>query len=192
MAESKNNYTVISAIEEIIKTASYEEESKFGGTSEYYRYDEKLMTEVRKPAEYLAEKMAISEKQAVLFSIIVEISKCDDFSKRDLADKFKTSFVQLLSYEDDLRALERALIIKRGRWGRIRVGEEVLRCLEKNKAFKRPTFTDLKTFAILSRITRLFQELANEEVEREMALNEMDAMILANPATSIAKVANKY
>ena len=193
MTDPKDNYTVISAIAEIIKAASYEEKEKYEWVpSAYYRFDENLMKEVRKPAEFLAEKMAITTKQAVLFSIIVEISKCDDFSKRDLADKLKTSFVQLLSYEDDLKALEGALIIKRGLCGRIRVGEEVLRCLEKNKAFKRPAITDLKTFTILSRITRLFREIGNEEVEREMALNEMDAMILANPGTSIAIAANKF
>ena len=97
MADSKDNKTVLSAIGEIIKTASYEEEEKFGGSSEYYRYDEKLLEEVRDPAEFLAGKMDITPKQAVLFSIIVEMSKCDDFSKRELSDKLKTSFVQLLS-----------------------------------------------------------------------------------------------
>ena len=192
MAVSKEKYTVISAIAEIINTASYEEEDKFGSTSDYYRLDEKLMKEVKKPAEFLAKKMAITTKQAVLFSIIVDISKCDDVSKRELSNKLKTNFVQLLSYEDDLKALEGALIIKRGRWGGIRVGEEVMRCLEKNKAFKKPAITDLKTFTILSRMARLFRELDNEEVEREMALNEMDAKILANPGTSIARAANKY
>ena len=192
MADSKDNLTVLSAIEEITKTAAYEEEERFGGSSKYYRLDEKLLEEVRVPAEFLAGKMDITPKQAVLFSIIVEMSKCDDFSKRDLADKLKTSFVQLLSYENDLKALERALIIQRCRWGNIRVGEEVLRCLEKNKAFKRPAITDLKTFTILSRITRLFRELNDEAFEKEMALNEIDAMILANPGTSIAKTANKY
>lgn len=116
MANSKDNLTVLSAIGEIIKTASYEEEEKFGGSSEYYRFDEKLLEEVRDSAEFLAGKMDITPKQAVLFSIIVEMSKCDDFSKRELSDKLKTSFVQLLSYEDDLKALESALIIKRGRW----------------------------------------------------------------------------
>ena len=133
MANVKDNKTVLSAIGEIIKTASYEEEEKFGGSSEYYRYDEKLLEEVRDPAEFLAGKMDITPKQAVLFSIIVEISKCDDFSKRDLADKLKTSFVQLLSYEDDLKALEGALIIKRGRWGKIRVEEEVCDVWRKTK-----------------------------------------------------------
>ena len=192
MADSKDNTTVLSAIGEIIKIASYEEEEKFGGSSEYYRFDEKLLEEVRDPAEFLAGKMDITPKQAVLFSIIVEMSKCDDFSKRELSDKLKTSFVQLLSYEDDLKALESALVIKRGRWGKIRVGEEVLHCLEKNKAFKRPAITDLKTFTILSRMTRLFRDIRNQDVDKEIALNEMDAMILANPATSIAKAANRY
>lgn len=191
MTDSKDNLTVLSAIEEIIKQASYVEDDKYG-PSEYYRFDEKLMMEVSRPAEFLAGKMGITPKQAILFSFIVEMSKCDDISKRDLAEKLKTSFVQLLSYEVDLKALEGALLIKRTRWGKIRVGVEVLRCLEKNRAFKRPPITDLKTFTILSRIIRLFRELNNEEVEREMALNEMDAMILANPETSIAKVANKY
>ena len=82
MADSKDNKTVLSAIGEIIKRASYEEEEKFGGSSEYYRYDEKLLEEVRDPAEFLAGKMDITPKQAVLFSIIVEMSKCDEYSKR--------------------------------------------------------------------------------------------------------------
>lgn len=82
MADSKDKYTVISAIAEIVKTALYEEEGRLGDTSEYYRFDEKLMREVSKPAEFLAGEMAISTKQAVLFSIIVEISRCDDFSEK--------------------------------------------------------------------------------------------------------------
>lgn len=142
MAVSKDKYTVLSAIAEIINAASYEEEDKLGCTSNYYRLDEKLMKEVKKPAEFLAKKMAITAKQAVLFSIIIDISKCDDVSKREMADKLKTNFVQFLSYEDDLKALEGALIIKRGRWGGIRVGEEVLRCLEKTRLLKnRPSPT---------------------------------------------------
>ena len=192
MADVKDNMTVISAIGQIIKIASYEVEGKFGDDSTFYRFDDKLMGEVKTPAEFLAERMGITPKQAVLFSIIVEMSKCDEFTKRELADKLKTSFVELLSYEEDLKALEKALIIKRGRWGKIRVGEEVLKCLEKNIVFKRPANTDLKTFTILSRITRLLRQVSEQVLDRELALDEIDAMILSNPTTSIAKAANKY
>ena len=192
MADVKDNMTVISAIGQIIKTASYEVEGKYGDDSTFYRFDDKLMGEVKTPAEYLAEKMDITPKQAVLFSIIVEMSKCDEFTKRELADKLKTSFVELLSYEEDLKALEKALIIKRGRWGKIMVGEKVLKCLEKNIAFKRPANTDLNTFTILARLTRLSRQVSEQVVDREIALNEIDSMILSNPTTSIAKAANKY
>ena len=192
MANSKKNMSVLTAIERIIKAAMYKEKGEFGSSSIYYRYDEKLIETVHEDADYLAKQMDITPKQAVLFSIIIEMSKCDEFSKRDLSDKLKTSFIQLLSYEDDLKALESALIIKRGRYGRIQVGEEVLHCLEKNIAFKRPSNKNLKTFTILSRMTRLFCDIRNQYVDRGIALNEMDAMILANPSTSIAKAANKY
>lgn len=192
MADSNDKRTVLSAIAEIVKAATYEEERRFGGSSSYYRFDEKLIEDVCESAEYLAEKMDITPKQAVLFSIIVEMSKCQDFSKKDLAERLKTSFIQLLSYEDDLKALESALVIKRSRWGQIRVGEEVLHCLERNQPFKRPSNKNLKTFTILSRMTRLFQDVCMSFIDREMALNEMDAMILANPGTSIAKAASKY
>ncbi len=191
MADVKEDRTVISAIAGIIKAASYEKE-EYGGLSIYYRYDAELMEEVREDAEYLADKMAITPKQAVLFSLIIEMSKCDELTKRDLAENLNTSFVELLSYEDDLKALERALIIKRGGSGKIRVGGDVLKCLEKNMAFRRPSNSGLKTLTILSRMTRLFQDIQNESVDKEIALSEMDAMILLNPGTSIAKTANLY
>ena len=192
MADVKNNMTVISAIGQIVKKATFEVEEKFRGDTTYYRFDEKLIGEVKEYAEYLAERMDLTPKQVVLFSIIVEMSKCDDFSKRELADKLKTSFIELLSYEEDLKALEKALVIKRSRWGKIRIGEEVLKSLEKNIAFKRPANTDLKTFTILSRMTRLFRQVSDQDLDRAIALDEMDAMILSNPTTSIAKAADKY
>lgn len=192
MADVKDNMTVISAIGQIVKKATFEVEEKFRGDTTYYRFDEKLMGEVKEYSEYLAERMDLTPKQVVLFSIIVEMSKCDEFTKRELADKLKTSFVELLSYEEDLKALEKALIIKRSRWGKIRIGEEVLKSLEKNIAFKRPANTDLKTFTILSRMTRLFRQVRDQVLDRAIALDEMDAMILSNPTTSIAKAADKY
>ena len=56
MAESMGTRTVISSIDAIIKAASYKEES-LGLDTEYYRYDEKLIEEIREDAEFLSEKM---------------------------------------------------------------------------------------------------------------------------------------
>ena len=192
MEKKKEPKTVLSAINAIIKAALYERVDRFDSLDGFFKFDEELLTKVKKDSEYLAEQFSISCKQSVLFSIIIEISKGNEFTKKDLAYHLKTNFVELLSYDEDLRALEAALLIRRCHWGRIRVAEDVQRCIEKNKPFKRPPMNNLSTFTILSRMTRLFRGMNNNEVDRDMALNEMDGMILANPETSIAKAADKY
>lgn len=192
MAKKKEPKTVLSAINVIIKAAMYEKEDRHGGSEDYFKFDEELLSKVKKDAEFLAEQFSITSKQAVLFSIIIEMSKGDEFTKKDLAFRLKTNFVELLSYDEDLKTLEAALLIKRCRWGRIRVSEDAQRCIEKNKPFKRAPMNNLSTFTILSRMARLFRGMNNDEVDRDMALNEMDGMILANPGTSIAKTADKY
>lgn len=192
MAKKKEPKTVLSAINVIIKAAMYEKEDRYGGSEDYFKFDEELLSKVKKDAEFLAEQFSITSKQAVLFSIIIEMSKGDEFTKKDLAFRLKTNFVELLSYDEDLKTLEAALLIKRCRWGRIRVSEDAQRCIEKNKPFKRAPMNNLSTFTILSRMARLFRGMNNDEVDRDMALNEMDGMILANPGTSIAKTADKY
>ena len=192
MGNTTEKRTVLSAIGQIVNTASYEEKDKYDYAKKYYRFDEKLMEEVREDAEYLAEQMAITPKQAVLFAIIVEMSKCDDIAKRDLADDLKTSFVELLTYEEDLKALERAFVLRRSHGGRIRVAEDVLKCLQNNKAFRRQPVTNLSTLTIVLRMNRLLRCVINHEIDAEIVLREIDAMILANPGTCIARVMDKY
>ncbi len=192
MGNTTEKRTVLSAIGQIVNTASYEEKDKYDYAKKYYRFDEKLMEEVREDAEYLAEQMAITPRQAVLFAIIVEMSKCDDIAKRDLADDLKTSFVELLTYEEDLKALERAFVLRRSHGGRIRVAEDVLKCLQNNKAFRRQPVTNLSTLKIVSRMNRLLRCVINHEIDAEIVLREIDAMILANPGTCIARVMDKY
>ena len=70
MADSKDKYTVISAIAEIVKTALYEEEGRLGDTSEYYRFDEKLMREVSKPAEFLAGRWRLVRSKPYYFPLL--------------------------------------------------------------------------------------------------------------------------
>lgn len=191
MADTNEKKTILSSMGAII-SAAYYEEGEGSGKSEYYRFDKKLIEEVQEYADYLAEQLAISPKQAVLFSIIVEISKCDDIDKGELASSLKTNFIQLLSYEEDLRALENAYLIQRASWGKISIRDEVLQCLENNKPYHRPSVKGLPTFTILSRITRLLKAVRQDGLSRNLALFEMDEMILSNPGTSIAKAANKY
>lgn len=189
-----NKRTVLSALTNIINASKHEVEDRYDCFT--FSYDQAMMESVKKDSKYLAEQFEITQKQAVLFAIIVEMSKGDEFSKSDLTRALKTNYVNLLSYEEDLKALEKGYLISKCRWGKIQVGEDVLKCLERNKPFHKPTYENLSTSAILSRITRLLRELDSPGFQGQkdpmMALLNIDAMILANPATSIAKAADKY
>lgn len=183
--------TVLSALENIIKAAKHEDDDRFDRV--FFSYDDALMEKVKKDAQFIAEQFVITRKQAILFAIILELSRGDEFTKSELARALKTDFVKFLSYEEDLKALEKSLLIQKNRWGRISVGEEVKKCLERNEAYQRPSIENLSTYAILSRISRLFSSIDGETKDRAYyALPRIDAMIQANPDTSIAKVADKY
>ena len=186
--------TVLSALENIIKAAKHEDDDRFDRV--FFSYDDSLMEKVKKDSKFLAGQFEITPKQAVLFAIVLEMSKGDEFTKSDLARALKTNFINLLSYEEDLKALEKGYLIRRCRWGKIQVGEEVQKSLERNKAYQKPTYENLSTNAILTRIGRIFHELDSPVDHGQdapmMALLSIDDMILANPTTSIAKVADKY
>lgn len=183
--------TVLSALEHIINAAKYEDEDR--NDRVFFSYDDALMEKVKKDSKFLAEQFEITPKQAVLFAIILELSNGDEISKGDLARALKTDFIKFLSYEEDLKSLEKSLLLQKYRWGKLGVGEEVKRCLERNVAYKKPSNENLSTYTILSRINRLMLTIDNETQDRiYYVLPRIDAMILANPETSIAKVMDKY
>lgn len=76
------------------------------------------------------------------------------------------------------------------------MGEEVQKCLEHNQPYHKPTYENLSTNAILTRIGRIFNKLDSPVDQGQdapmRALLSIDDMLLANPTTSIAKVADKY
>lgn len=191
MKEYENNLTVLSAIEAIVNAARYEKQSRYGYNDEYFRFNEELMEEVNDEAAYLASELAITPKQAVLFSLITEISQGEDMSRGDISEKFQTRYVKMMAFEEDLSALEKAWLIRKKTYGKICVSKEVQKCLQKDKPYRHPSVENMSTFLILSRISRLFQSV-DEGLDRSLALDEMDGMLLANPDTSIAKTADKY
>ena len=191
MKEYEENLTVLSAIEVIVNAARYEEKGRYGYNDEFFRFDEELMAKVRMEAAYLANELAITPKQAVFFSLIAEISQGGDSTRGEISNKFQTRYVQMMAFEEDLSALEKAWLIRKKTHGTLCVSDEVQKCLQKNKPYRRPSVENMSTFSILSRISRLFQSV-DDGMDRSLALAEMDGMLLANPDTCIAKTADKY
>jgi len=183
--------TVLSAMDNIINVTHTEEEHSYG-LEEYYEINAVTLDMAKDDIAFLAKEFEVSGKQAVLFSIIVELCKCDELDKSNLSRSLKTNFVQFLTFEEDLRQLAGKRLIQRCRWGRIKVTEGAMKALEENRAYRQPPVTNLTTNKILGRMTKIIKGIQDEEIDRKIGLDDIDAMILANPQTCLAKVANEY
>jgi len=104
----------------------------------------------------------------------------------------KANFVSFLNIETDIKALESLRLIQRCRHSRLRVSEGAMSELEKNRAYIAPPITNLSTFQILSRMSSIVEGIDDGIIDKESGQNEIDALILANSRTCMAKVANEY
>ncbi|NMB37934.1 MAG: AAA family ATPase [Bacteroidales bacterium] len=180
--------SLLECFEEVIERARNREYGR--GYDEYFSLDDKLIAAKRFELETIAEEYGISEWQAALFAIVLELSKGDCISQGRLAERLKTSFISYLSIEKDLRELEKKFLIKINRRGLISVSNEVIELLRENKPFHKPSYEGLSTSIILSKMNRLFNDY--EQANIKLLLEEVDNMILSNPTTSIAKAADSY
>ena len=157
----------------------------------YYRYDDAFVKEAAKEAGFLASQLEITPKQAVLFTIIVELSKGESVDAKELSQSLRSSFIELLGFDADLKALQKARLIRRGISG-FCVPGDVQKCLRANVPFHRPSIEGLTTMEILIRMAAIFHALEDNEETEEEVVSAIDEMILANPSTSIASTMDEY
>lgn len=183
---------ILSSMNRIISASKFEKKVDRGRTETYYKFNDALVESVETDASFLSEQYHITPKQAVLFTLILSIGKGDDVRLSVLFDSTELSFIDSLTVKADLRALEEAMLIKNRTGDRYRIPQEVNDLLAKNKPYLKPDSSNLSTATILSRMSRYFKNLEMNEGNSVLYMHQIDEMILANPDTSIAKVANKY
>ena len=183
---------ILSSMNRIISASKFEKKVDRGRTETYYKFNDALVESVETDASFLSEQYHITPKQAVLFTLILSIGKGDDVRLSVLFDSTELSFIDSLTVKADLRALEEAMLIKNRTGDRYSIPQEVNDLLAKNKPYLKPDSSNLSTATILSRMSRYFKNLEMNEGNSVLYMHQIDEMILANPDTSIAKVANKY
>lgn len=179
---------ILGAMQRILD-ASYNYDEDSFGRSGHYIFDDEIIQSIQPDTTYLAEQFGISENQAILFTIILDMLKGEAVTKYNLSNSLNCNIIQYLSLEKDLVALEKALLIKRA-GNFLVIPEEVNDCLGRNRPFIKPSIMNLSTRTILSKIKRAFKEM--EERRMSIYLQQIDEIILANPNTSIAKTADRY
>ena len=183
---------ILASMDRIISASMYKETDKKGKTTTYYKNDEAFFKSIESDAVYIAEQYGITPQQALLFTIIMSSGNADRVYLSTIHDSMRLSFKSRISIKKDLRALEEAMLIINDNDDRYIIPHEVNDLLEKDKPYVKPDITNLSTANILSRMSRIFRLLDNNQGNCVIFMHQIDAMILANPNTSIAKAANKY
>lgn len=183
---------ILSSMNRIISASKFEKKVDRGRTETYYKFNDAFVESVVTDASFLSEQYHITPKQAVLFTLILSIGKGDDVRLSALFDSTELNFIDSMTVKADLRALEEAMLIKNKTSDRYSIPQEVNDNLAKNKPYLKPDSSNLSTATILSRMSRYFKNLEMNEGNSVLYMHQIDEMILANPDTSIAKVANKY
>ena len=183
---------ILGSMERIIAASAYKKGQDRGGRKlKYYKFNDALIKSVESDASFLAEQYCISPKQAVLFTIIIDLGKGESFEISDLFDMTEIEYIKALPIKGELRSLEKAMLIRKD-CGSYKIPKEVVECLEKNQPYLNPGVSNLSTANILSRMSRLFKDLEEKEGNSAIYMHQIDEMLLANPNTSIAKAADKY
>lgn len=183
---------ILGSMERIIAASEYKKKGNGGRQETFYKFNESLIESVESDASFLAEQYHITPKQAVLFTLILCIGKGDDVKLSILFDLTELTLKESLTIKADLRALEVAMLIRNDSDCKYIIPHDVNELLEKNKPYIKPGLSNLSTANILSRMSRLFINLGRNEGNCIIYMHQIDDMILANPKTSIAKVADKY
>ena len=152
-----------------------------------YLYYSTVPASLAQEAGKLGAALGISPRQAILFSLIVDMSEGDTLSRSDLADGLGGGYVQSLVYEKDLQQLADARVIIRTSRGGTEVRPEVMKAILENKPYKLPDYSNMSSFAILNRMSRLFRDVEHDKGDMEQTLRDLWEMVRLNPGTSFGQ-----
>ena len=182
--------TLLECFEEVIDYAQHE--TTRGHRLEVsYSFDEGLMRSKKLELDRIAREYGITNTQAALLALLIEMTKGHDVDKQTLTSQLEMKYISFLQYDKDLYELQKKRLLVKCRWGNYRIQPEVIENLAQGKAYHMPPTEGISTSKILARMSRLFESIRDNEEDIKLVLSGIDDMFLSNPQTSIAKTADE-
>ena len=134
---------------------------------------------------YVAQKLRITQVQAVLFSHIVSVYEESPVSMQEIAQSIGCSKIKLIQNMDDFEELERKKLIRpatqtRRRWGQssempsYRISKEVMLALMKDEEYQPLSCSNLPVTELFIRMESLFEQRVGDQ---EISYSELSAEI---------------
>ena len=174
----KSKQTLIGAIEQIVNLAV---ELKLGDT-----FQEKA----RPALAYVAERMSISEEQALVFALFIEKSTDDHIQISDFAEMVGCRTVRIISMMAEADILVEKRFIRRIKDGDsicYSVPMEVVNATKENRVYIPAPIDHLTPEQLFDRMAEVF-----EETDKERLLQALHLLVAANPQLAFCRSFQSY
>ena len=141
---------------------------------------------------YLQERLGITPFQSVIFAVIIQCNSTNRCTINSIAKNLGMTYLQFLSYANELYALRDNWLIRIRGNNEIKVPSEVIECLMKDTPIEKPRIDGLNTLAIFRRVDGYMKATADDQMPSSQVVEETEALIDANPQTSYAQACKKY
>lgn len=181
-----SKFTIMKHIEAIVE---FTKESKLS---------EEAIKKCEPHSKLLAEKLAISETQALLLSIFVEQSSDESIRIRDIARHFDCRNISIMCYSDDIERLAQIGYLRRRkptryqRFSSYRVPYEVLCALQKNSPYTAPSIAGLTNRKFFEHLYNLFEAVEDDNLSIEDLSANIVELVEQNPSLQICKAIGLY
>ena len=153
------------------------------------KFNSKVYSTCREQIQYVCDMVGITPKQVVLLASIIENKGRRNFDKHDLANALGMSYIKLLSFEDDIKALSEKRLVNLVSEEGICVARKTIPALAANEPYSIPVVTGLNTAGLLKEMNEIISSRENDEVDYDTMVKDLDALFENNPEADIVKQA---
>ena len=140
----------------------------------------------------LAERLQMTQVQAVLMTAIMAKSSRWSIDADDIASLLDLEYLQFLTYDTELEGLRKRGYVRMDNEGHLRIPKKVLKSLKNNVPVEPEPTIGLTTSGLLCRIKEYLEFLGDEEMSFGEFLCEVEHLLELNPETSLSKSCKKY
>lgn len=182
-SSANGTQTLLSSIEEIVRLVQHQFDDTFYDTPH--------------PAlTYLAQRLSLTEPQALLFALFVEMCDNDRITLRDLTCITRSSTLRCLTLWAHIGPLIQRRLIRRqseDMTDSYSVPQEVIQALLEDRVYTPPSIEHLSFTQLFEHINRIFLTDYRHGYRNTTAIREdIDDLIAANPQLTFCKTASSY
>ena len=175
--------TLLYHIEQIVEKAEYSELS------------DSFFESVEINLDFIAKKMNLTHKQAVLFSIFIEKSYDNRIYVEDIAKITRCRMVKMISMLNDFDELEKRLLVRCSRSEdtlSYRVPAEVVAAVKQNIVYKPKSICKLNTSQLFEHLDLLFKAKEDGETSYRKLEEEIQILLQENTALHFCRQIEVY